>query len=107
MLSVVMNRVACRRMCRQGACLHSCYRTVARICRRAQAITPSTWGIGTWIEIFRSQPVGDQSGSRTLASGSRDPNARAAAVRIEGRDWGVNLREALNLRKARKPEETV
>ena len=35
-------------------------------------------GIGTWIEIFRSQPVGDRSGSRTLASGSRNPNARAA-----------------------------
>ena len=34
------------------------------------------------------------SGSRTLASGSRDPNARAAAVRIEVRDGGVNLREA-------------
>jgi hypothetical protein len=44
-----------------------------------------------WCKVCQ---VDGGNSSRTLASGSRDPNARAAAVRIEVRDGGVNLREA-------------
>src|SRR5215469_13233474 len=40
-----------------------------------------------------------QSGLRTLASGSRDPNARAAAVRIEVREGNplASIQELLNI----------